>query len=71
MFELKDNPEENYVFNPPLKENQLRRSSKSKQTLNNKTKIIIQKATYNARSQPIGEEIINYSKYLQSLAQNG
>ena len=53
MFEPADNPKESYASNPPPKENRVRRSSKGKQTLKNKTKRIVQKVNYNARSQPI------------------
>ena len=71
MSEPGDDPEENYASNPPPKENQVRGSSKGKQTLKNKTKVIIQKVNYNVRSQPIGNEAINYNTYLGSLARNG
>ena len=72
MFEPIDNLEGNYASNPPPKENRARGISKRNHTLKNKTKGIIQKVTYNARSQPIGREAINYSTYLVgSLAWNG
>ena len=71
MSELIDNPEENYASNSPQKENRVRGSSECKHTLKMKTKGIIQKIYYNARSQPIGKEAINYSTYLGSLARNG
>ena len=70
MPEPVDNPKENYASNPSPKENRVRWSSKRKQALKNKTKGILQKITYNVRSQPIEKEVINYNTYLGSLAWN-
>ena len=68
MSEPMDNPEGNYASNPPPKKNWVRGISKGKHPLKIKTKGIMQKVSYNARSQPIGKEAINYSTYLGSLA---